>query len=366
MKLGIIGGGQLGRMLAESAKKIGVEPLIIDESAKSSASHVVNVNCCLFSNTEKIKSIFKEVDVVTYEFENIPVALLKELSKYKKVYPPIEALEVSCHRVKEKTFASTLGIKTPKFIVANNSEDLISKKNTISFPVVIKTCTEGYDGKGQWRFNSLQEFEEKGIGKVGSQFIAEEKIEFDLEFSIIATRDLKDNIKVYPACFNIHDKGILAYTLAPSSLIKSSIYDKAKFSTEKILRELSYVGTIAVEYFLKDDEIYFNEFAPRVHNSGHWTIEGAVTSQFENHVRACMGLELGSSEQSCFSLMVNLLGTKGEEQELKKIKNCFYHWYDKSDLGSRRKVGHVTALYDSEEVRSQNINTVTRLCGFSF
>ena len=352
-KIGILGGGQLGRMLALSSSTIEVDVKVIDESPKCSAAKVTETANIKYSDLDSIKKYFSDVDVVTYEFENIPQSLLENLAKDKPVYPPLNALYISRHRAREKEFVTSLGIRTPKFIVAGSFSDLVEKTKESDFPTVIKTCSEGYDGKGQWRFSSKTELENfsstENLGPI--DLVAEEMIKFDFEVSCVATRSIEGDISFYSMCENIHNHGILAQTKSPSSKVTSGLEKMAQEYTKKLLDSLSYVGTIAVEYFVRGEELLFNEFAPRVHNSGHWTIEGAKTSQFENHMRACCGMSLGSTENIGYSLMLNLLGTKGNVDAISKIPNAHYHWYDKDGLGDLRKVGHVTFVFDSEAER---------------
>lgn len=362
-RVGIFGGGQLGRMLVEAAKVLGVECKVIEEGSSCSASKVIEVFQTKYDNIDDIAKYLSDVDIVTYEFENIPQKLLEKISSIKPVYPPLKALEISRHRGKEKSFVNSLGIKTPEFLIAKTFEDLKQQADNIKFPVIVKTCTEGYDGKGQWRFEdkaSLLNFSDNVVLK--SEIIAEQKVNFEYEFSCIGARSTNGEIQIYPLCENVHDKGILDYTKSPSSWISKIVTDKAISATTKLLSELDYVGVIAVEYFAVQDEIVFNEYAPRVHNSGHWTIEGARASQFENHIRACLGMELVKPEPIGYSFMINLLGTKGDENKLKSLESVTYHWYDKLGLGDRRKVGHVTAVYKTEEERNSQLEVLRAYC----
>ncbi len=362
-KIGILGGGQLATMLAEAAEKIGVDVKIVDEKENCSASSILGFESISFSDEVKISNFFDDVSVVTYEFENIPLSLLTKLSNQKKIYPPLKALEVSGHRGREKKYVNDLGIETAAFTLAGSFTDLFAQKNNLKFPLIIKTCSEGYDGKGQWRVKSIDELEAVASksGNESFDIVAEEMVDFDYEVSCIAARGTDGALKFYPPCKNKHDSGILFSTTVPNSDVPKSIADSVENATQKILESLDYVGVIAVEYFVKGSSIIFNEFAPRVHNSGHWSIEGAESSQFENHIRACLSLPLGSSKLVGYSLMMNLLGTQGRKKEIESNSKLHYHWYNKSGLGDRRKVGHVTAVLDTETERDEMIDVLSPL-----
>ncbi len=348
LKLGILGGGQLARMLAQSMPE--VEFRVVDSKQGSSSSFITNTFVCDYLDTDKISKHFDKLDVVTYEFENIPQELISELSKSKEIYPPIKALELTKHRVSEKEFLKSLGVKTPDFVSGNSFQEILDKVK--GFPVVVKTCSFGYDGKGQWRFYSREELEKfvQASKKQNEnlELIAEQFVDFDYEVSCIAARSKKGDIVYYPLCENEHRDGILFRTIAPSIKASDEVEQKAKDYTKKLLEELDYVGILAVEYFVAGNEVIFNEYAPRVHNSGHWSIEGTNCSQFENHLRACLGLELGDASAKGYSLMYNLLGTKGNKAEIDSIPNATYHWYDKGQIVGKRKVGHVTFNFETK------------------
>ena len=354
-KIGILGGGQLGRMLALAAHPLGIKVVLVDQNENCSASDVADVGVYEFSDKEKIAEFFNDVDVITYEFENIPVELLEYLAKTKQVYPPLKALNISRHRAEEKKFVTSLGIPTPEFKTVSSLQELERISAEVEFPLILKTCSEGYDGKGQFRFFAVEDLRAliASQPKETGDLIAEQMVKFDFEVSCLAARSVEGEINFYSICENSHDHGILAYTKSPSSRVSSNIEKQAQEYTKKILEALNYVGVIAVEYFVVGEQLLFNEYAPRVHNSGHWSIEGAVTSQFENHLRACLDLPLGSTEPVGYSLMLNLLGTKGQVDKLLKTPKAYYHWYGKKGISGRRKVGHVTFVYEQQAERDK-------------
>ncbi len=347
-KIGILGGGQLAMMLAEAGKKIGIESKVVNAKPNSSSSFVTETLVCDYLEVDKIIKYFEDVDVVTYEFENIPQDLIQKLSEVKKVFPPIKALDVTKHRVKEKNFLKELGVAVPNFVSGNSFKEILEK--VTSFPIVVKTCSFGYDGKGQWRFFSKKDLENfVNENEQELELIAEEFINFDYEVSCIAARAESGEVEYYPLCQNDHKDGILFETICPSIRASKEVESKAKEYTKKLLEGLDYVGILAVEYFVSGESVLFNEYAPRVHNSGHGSIEGTNCSQFENHLRACLGMELGDASNKGYSLMHNLLGIKVNKEEVEKISNANYHWYQKDKVEGRRKVGHLTFTFETKE-----------------
>jgi 5-(carboxyamino)imidazole ribonucleotide synthase len=345
MKVGILGGGQLARMMALSCHSLGIEPYIVNDKLDCPSKGLSNLLVTEYLELDKISSFLSNCEAITYEFENIPLELVEALSKSNiPLYPGVKALSTTRERIREKSFARDIGIPVPNFIYADEPKDLLSKSSNFNFPGIIKTNSSGYDGKGQWSVDSYSHFESILADITNCPLILEEKIKFDKEFSLIGVRDRLGNIQFYNPCENTHSQGILIKTRVGTIPNDSSAFSQASGYVRLLLEALDYVGVLSVEFFQVGDYLMFNEYAPRVHNSGHWSIEGAYTSQFENHIRAICGLPLGSTELIKPSLMLNLLGTKGNEIELLKYPNLNYHWYAKSEISGRRKVGHITVL----------------------
>ena len=347
MRLGILGGGQLARMMAFSCHSLGIEPYVVSDKANNPCNGLSNILVSSYSDIPKIVDYLKNCTAITYEFENIPLDLVSALMEGGKVSPSTKALSTTRERKVEKSFARDLGILVPDFLYAESPEELLEISKEFSFPAVLKTNTSGYDGKGQWMFDTWNAFSSALSEIPAVSLVLEKKINFEREFSIIGVRNSSGEVRYYDPCENTHSKGILIKTLVGSIDRGSEVFKIASSYVKLLLEALDYVGVLSVEFFQQGDSIIFNEYAPRVHNSGHWTIEGAHCSQFENHVRAVIGLPLGSTQSICPSLMLNLLGTTGRKEDLLKIPKLHYHWYGKHEVSGRRKVGHLTILGDS-------------------
>ncbi len=350
MRLVILGGGQLARMLALSSHPLGIDVLVLTEEADCPAAQVAEVVVTDFKDFNKILSSLKSTDYVTFEFENIPLNLVKEIASYNKVYPSENSLYITQHRVREKKFAERLGIPVPKYIHVENASSLETALSELSFQAILKTCSSGYDGKGQWRISDKSDLL-KYSSQIPDDIVAESFVRFDREVSIIIVKSFDGEIRSYDICQNVHESGTLRKTVnipKNSSQEEDKILNLGVDYASRIANALDYVGVLAVEFFQIGSELFFNEYAPRVHNSGHWTIEGTVTSQFENHVRACMCLPLGDTTSYGFSAMRNLLGETNDKTEILKTPGAHYHWYGKSEVRDRRKVGHVTINSDSK------------------
>ncbi|HMO16656.1 MAG TPA: 5-(carboxyamino)imidazole ribonucleotide synthase [Oligoflexia bacterium] len=361
--VGILGGGQLARMMAIAATNLGIGVKIVDSESDVPARVFSGFKRISFEDIEKIQSYFSDINLLTYEFENIPLSTLTALSSKFPIYPDIRALEISRNRILEKSFASTLNIPVPKWLSADSIEELLKRQDELFFPSILKTASGGYDGKGQWRPETLKELEQISITTSNSSFpvILEELVNFTKEYSCIGVRTFDGEVHFYSICENTHKNGILVETVSPPrSLSKEKQFEMEKY-TSNLLNALSYVGVIAVEFFFANDNIFFNEFAPRVHNSGHWTIEGAETSQFENHIRACLRLPIGSTRNIGYSLMNNLLGAESFDvnlarENILKEKGVHLHWYGKENIQPKRKVGHITIVSENEEFRDDSKN----------
>ncbi len=340
--IGILGGGQLAKMLATAAADLGFNINIYcpdkDCPAAQVANKMVSGN---YDDKENLVTFAKNVDVLTYEFENIDTKALEELEKFVDIRPSVRALKISQDRYTEKSYLNSLGIKTSQFYTINNVSDiekLFIKQNK---PMLIKTRRLGYDGKGQVLIKTQDDIKEHFHTNKLSPSIAEEVISFDRELSVIIVRDKEGNIKTFEPGENIHEHGILITTVLPSAM-GEALKNDAIMIAKKIVDDLGYIGVMGVEFFLKEHELYVNEIAPRVHNSGHWTMDGSYSSQFQQHIRAIMDLPLLSTERHSDIEMYNLIGKVTSNllnNELAKV-----YIYGKRDLRPGRKMGHVNLI----------------------
>lgn len=375
--IGILGGGQLGMMLAEAALPLGYRCIFLEDAPNCPASLYGEV-----FTTEQLDDFVAAADVFTLEFENTPaktVAWLKQLSDEgtkQGMFPPPEALEVAQDRLNEKNLFNELGIKTVPFMSVNSKAELKEASSQLGLPLVLKTSRGGYDGKGQFVVKTEADIEEawarlgdavtgKGnLTPTPAPLIAEGFINFSREVSIIATRAQDGTMRTYDLVENHHHNGILAKSHAPA-VGTSHLLPAAKSAIETLMTHLDYVGTMALELFVSKDEqgkdtILANEIAPRVHNSGHWSIEGAVTSQFENHIRAVVGLPLGDTDNVYPSVMLNILGEYPDLGELLKIDGAHYHTYHKEERADR-KIAHVTLMPNDVAALDQAIDNLVRI-----
>ncbi|MGY9025483.1 MAG: 5-(carboxyamino)imidazole ribonucleotide synthase [Candidatus Pelagibacterales bacterium] len=349
IKVGIIGGGQLGMMLAEAASKLGIVPFIYSNTKDSPAAKVAKTYYGNFDDVTKIKKFINKVDLVTYEFENIPTTVLSLINKTVPIFPPIKALKITQDRIKEKKFFIDNKISCVKTQILRNTNDLKNIRKQLSYPSVIKTARLGYDGKGQFTVNSYAELLDGWNRLDKTSCVVEKKINIAKEISIIGARSVKGEIEIFPSFRNIHKNHILDITKLPSCINKD-IEKKANEVTLKILKKLNYVGILCVEFFIDDTgSLMANEMAPRVHNSGHITIEACITSQFEQHLRAIVDLPLGSTKIIKPAVMKNLIGDDISKIRMIKSKKQFsdfkkskLHNYFKKDIKPGRKMAHIT------------------------
>jgi 5-(carboxyamino)imidazole ribonucleotide synthase len=292
------------------------------------------------------------LDVATYEFENVPLNAAKFVADRVRLLPGVRALEIAQDRVREKNFFRSLGLATPKFAAANSLAELEQALGTVGLPAVLKTVSSGYDGKGQATVKALSDAEGVWSRMGGRPLIVEEFVSFDRELSVLGVRDNAGREVYYPLVENQHREGILRNSRAPVQDASLALRAAAENCARRIMTELEYVGVLAIEFLQRGNELLVNEMAPRVHNSGHWTIEGSRTSQFENHVRAILGLPLGEADAIGQAAMVNLIGALPPLDELLDIPGAHVHLYGKAPT-ERRKVGHVTFVGESAANVSQ-------------
>jgi 5-(carboxyamino)imidazole ribonucleotide synthase len=358
VRIGVLGGGQLGRMLALAGYPLGLTFRFLDPSPEACAGQVGELLVGSFQDNGLLERFAQGLDLVTYEFENVPVAAARFLEGLLPVYPPPKALEVAQDRLLEKTFFRGLGVPTPPFHPVDRLPDLEEGLRHVGLPALLKTRRGGYDGKGQALVRSWGEAEGAFRALGGSGLILESFVAFDREVSLLAARSATGEVAFYPLVENRHQGGILRLSLAPGAT--QALQAKAEAYARRAFEALGYVGVLALEFFQVGEELLFNEMAPRVHNSGHWTIEGAETSQFQNHLRALLGLPLGSTAPRGHSAMVNLIGLRPDFQEVLKVPGAHLHWYGKA-VRPGRKVGHITLRRDSWEALEEALPLLLRL-----
>jgi 5-(carboxyamino)imidazole ribonucleotide synthase len=347
-------------MLAMAGYPLGLRFRTLDPSAAAPAGHLTQHYVDDYTDTDALSRFAVGLDVVTYEFENVPVDSARFLNRRVTVYPPPEALETSQDRLLEKTFFQTLGIPTPPFVRVDSWEDLENAISTIGLPALLKTRRFGYDGKGQHVLAKEEDAVLAWQTLGGVPLIFENKIEFERELSILAVRSSTGETRFYPLVENHHVKGMLRLSLAPAPDLTSQLQSQAEDYASRVLNELNYVGVLAIEFFQLKHELYANEMAPRVHNSGHWTIEGAETSQFENHLRAILGMPLGSTSTKGYAAMVNLIGAIPDRRAVLSMPDAHLHLYGKS-VRPNRKVGHITLVSDDEQALKQQLEKLQEL-----
>ena len=341
--LGIIGSGQLGSMLCQAAKKLNVKTVVISDDAQGPAQNFSDQFIfSKYDNQTKIKDFINKVDIVTFEFENIPLDILKNIDKEKKVLPKPDINKIVQNRKLEKTFVNDLDIKTTEWAFIRSAEDV--SKNEKLLPGILKTNTLGYDGHGQFVLNSLDDIEKDWC--FTADYILEKKVNLKKEISVILTRFQNGTISIYSPIENVHENQILKHSKIPAE-VNDKIKNEALQSAKKIAKHLDYVGTMTVEYFInQNNDLLVNEIAPRVHNSGHLTINAFNVSQFEGHIRAVCDLEIITLDKISNSAeMINILGKEIEEYKSKNFNEGeFFYDYGKKEIKDKRKMGHLTIL----------------------
>ncbi|HEY2034058.1 MAG TPA: 5-(carboxyamino)imidazole ribonucleotide synthase [Rhizomicrobium sp.] len=343
--IGILGGGQLGRMLAMAAARLGLKAHIYSDEKDAPAFQVCDAHTFAHYDDEAALAKFAAAcDAVTYEFENVPAAAAALLAGTKPTNPNAKALAIIQDRYDEKCFVVEQGLKTANFTAVSTVEDAQPAFTRIGGPAVLKTRRFGYDGKGQAKIKSADECKNAFASFKSAPSILEQFVSFDFEASVVAVRDANGAFAAYDPAENVHENHILARSIVPAQLTAKQIAE-AKAIAHKIADALNYVGVLAVELFVqKDGTLLVNEIAPRVHNSGHWTIEACVVSQFENHIRAVAGWPLGSTERHSDAVMENLIGEEAADWNALAAKGGALHLYGKSEIRAGRKMGHVTYL----------------------
>ena len=380
MTIGILGGGQLGYMLALAGYPLGLHFRFFDPSPEAPVGRIASRVTAEFSDQAALEKFANGLELVTYEFENVPAAAVRFLAERVPVFPPPAALEAAQDRLREKHLFLKLGILTTEFAPVRDRQALDTAVKKVGLPAMLKTCRMGYDGKGQWLLraaedvarakNELPPASSDAVAHADpdasreapreASFILERFVPFTRELSVLAVRARTGETAVYPLVENHHRGGILRLSLAPAPRLDPGIQRAAEEAARSVFDELQYVGVLAIEFFEQDGRLLANEMAPRVHNSGHWTIEGALTSQFENHLRAVMGLPLGSTHAIGSSAMLNLIGELPDSADVLVIRDAHLHLYGKSPRAGR-KLGHITLRAASAE---QLASRLAELPGF--
>ena len=344
INLGIIGGGQLGSMLSEAAKKLNIKTIIYCDDQEAPAKNFCDeIIFGKYNDKEKLISFLNKVNIITYEFENIPFETLNDLNKKKAVLPKPSINKLIQNRFAEKNFINKLNIRTTQYASVEKRSDLESLKDLI--PGILKTTTMGYDGKGQYPIKEFKDIETLNID-FSKSYILEKLVKLKKEISIIITRFSNNNYEIYEPIENTHENQILKYSKIPAE-INEKLFNQSKNWAMTIAEELKYVGTLCVEFFIdKNENLFVNEIAPRVHNSGHLTINAYNVSQFENHIRAVCSLEKVQLKKLYNAKMINLIGNQIEpyRKNLELKSNEFFFDYLKKDIKEKRKMGHITTL----------------------
>lgn len=351
-RIGIIGAGQLGKMLGEAAQAVGSQCTFLDPAPAPPAAAAGPIIAGEFDDPAALADLARVSDIITYEFENVPVAPLRELSRRIPVLPSPEALYQAQDRVREKELFQQLDIPMADWLAVDTEDGLRDAADRIGFPLVLKTRRFGYDGKGQQLLQSASDIAPAMKTFGGQRLVAEQWVAFDYEVSAIGARCASGEQVCYPLTENTHREGILRLSKAPAG--SDALLAQANGYLRRLMEHLDYVGVLALEFFVRDNTLLANEFAPRVHNSGHWTIEGAETSQFENHLRAILGLPLGSTAPRGHAGMANLIGEMPKLADSLLHGDRYLHDYGKTPRVGR-KLGHITLVESSAAARDAQL-----------
>jgi 5-(carboxyamino)imidazole ribonucleotide synthase len=346
--VGIIGGGQLGRMMALAGYPLGLDFLFLDRSNDTPAAAVAPTLVGEFTDRRLLRELARRSEVLTFDWENISLESVQALGRRTHVAPPLAALAMSQDRISEKKLFEKLGIPTTRYAAVDSAAALSRALRRVGLPGVLKTRRLGYDGKGQAVVRSAEEAAAAWSRLGGVPLIYEEFVPFDYEVSIIGARSRHGEVAIYPLNRNLHRDGILRLTLAPWSA--PTLQRAAARHLRRVLEHFRYEGVLNIEFFVHRGRLLANETAPRVHNSGHWTIEGAATSQFENHLRAILGLPLGATRARGHAAMINLIGEMPSREQWLGHRELHWHDYGKT-ARPQRKLGHITVLGETARKR---------------
>jgi len=342
--VGVLGAGQLGQMLALAGRRLGAQFRFLSPDQDAPAGRYAELIIADYENEAALAHFAEGLDVATYEFESIPSKTVRYVAEKAPTFPPPIAIETAQDRLNEKQCFERNKIPTAPFAAVESMSDIRAALEKVGLPAVLKTRRLGYDGKGQAVIRSREEIGGAWVKVASAPSIIESFVKFQRELSLISVRSRNGETLFYPLVENVHSEGILRFSLAPA-LVSRELQSSAEEYATRVLTELEYVGVLAIEFFDTPDGLVANEMAPRVHNTGHWTIEGADTSQFENHIRAILGLPLGSTEMGGAAGMVNVIGTEPKLDRLAELSDVHVHMYGKSPA-PRRKLGHITVTAD--------------------
>ncbi len=352
MKIGILGGGQLAQMLALAGLPLGLRFVFLDPDPEAPAGLLGHLITASYESKTALDQLAREVDLVSFDFENVPVTSVEYLARRVPVHPVPQALAAGQDRLAEKRLCQRLGIPTAPFAAIDQASELAHAVDEIGLPAILKTRRFGYDGKGQFRLRTPTDVELAWKQLQGQSLLLEGWVEFEREVSLLAARSAGGETAFYPLVHNVHHEGILHVSRAPYE--DAALQAQAQDYGQRLLDALDYRGVLAIEFFVHHGRLVANELAPRVHNSGHWTLEGACTSQFENHLRGILGLPLGSTAVTGFSAMLNCIGDEPTLAEVAAIPQAHLHSYGKQARAGR-KLGHVTVTTATAELREQRL-----------
>jgi 5-(carboxyamino)imidazole ribonucleotide synthase len=358
MKVGIIGAGQLGRMLALAGYPLGLRFVFVDQSPDAPGGQVGQIITGAFDDADALGQLADCTDVITFDVENVPVEAVREIAERTRFLPPVAALESAQDRFVEKSLFGELGIPTPRFERVDDRAGLDGALAKIGLPAVLKTRRLGYDGRGQAFLRSAADVDAAWDRFGDRPLILEAFVPFEREVSIIGVRSVSGETRCYPLSENVHEDGILRYSRSP--LADPGLQEAAEAHIGVMMDHLGYAGVLTIEFFVHENRLLANEMAPRVHNSGHWTIEGAVTSQFENHIRAILDLPLGETASRGHAGMVNFLGELPPLPAVLEIPGAHFHGYGKTPR-PQRKLGHCTVVADSGPERDAALQEILAL-----
>ena len=361
MHVAIVGSGQLARMMALAGWNMGLEFSFLTEEGEATRSVQGLGRITLRDPQMSAQDLYKtmgEPDVITVEKEHVDTELLRDLSEFCPVHPDPDAIRTCQDRLREKALCTSLGLQTAPYRAANTALEVTYAVESLGLPFVVKTRRDGYDGKGQWRIRDTGQLRAFCFEQRSGNWLVESLINFDREVSVLAARSANGDIAIYPPTENLHQNGILLTSIAPAQDLPSEIQSDCYAYMRSLLEKLDYVGVLAMECFVHEDGLLVNELAPRVHNSGHWTMRSEATSQFENHLRAILGMNLGSTRVTRYEGMINILGNYDQDSALRLLsRDSTLTDYNKSSA-PQRKLGHINV---SRESRSAIMEELSRL-----
>lgn len=361
MRVGVLGGGQLAAMMAQAGLPMGLDFVFLDPSSDACAKRYGALVAADWTDADHAAPLL-DCDRITCDFENVPARVLESLDREGRVRPGPRAFASAQDRLIEKELLQSLGIPLSPFASISSRPDLLEALDQIGYPAVLKTRRMGYDGKGQYVLRDIEDLEPAWAALEGQDLVLEGWVDFSHECALTAVRSGAGEIRFYPPSWTFHSGGILRLALAPAQM-PSELIEDAEAMVEGLMNALDYVGCLTLELFVTDSGLLANEFAPRPHNSAHWTIEGAVTSQFENHIRAVCDLPLGRTEARGYSLMLNWIGELPDAESLLQTPGLRWHDYRKQ-ARSGRKLGHATLIADTPEKLNEGIDELRgRLAG---